>query len=391
MFKKTEHIRKPAFFYSLIGSPTGHRPDKEDDSLHSNYNIPMKIRHLFTRSTGLKALLTLLVVSTLCVGGCSSATAETRNLSDYRNDDGSAPDGKREGGDDTSAFKKALQAGPGVVHVGSGTFRLGDVSIPAGVTVVGQGEATILRSNGAKQIFSQDSVGNWAIRDLVLEGDATGDWHTRTDKGQNGIVAVRCTNYNLSGLTLRNFNGAGLHMSRNIVNEFRHAGNLERIHAVNNHTGIHFDIRAEYANASGLACYNNVQGCVINAGNVKITNSSFVANIDGVVIEDKENGSHGIITDSMLNHNERYSLLARNVAYGMLLSNCAIFTGTLRVENSVGLNVTDGIISSDVEVIGDGANRFSGNYIIQEKYAMKFAPSTIVKDNFSSKGAWEPK
>lgn len=342
-----------------------------------------------------KIVRTLLVLGCImCVSSCSqnlyAAASGVRHLSDYKNDDGSTPDGKREDGDDTTALNKALGAGPGVVHIGPGNYRWGNVSVPAGVTVIGAGAATIVRSNGAKQIFSQQEVGEWAIRDMTFLGAATGDWHHRKDDGFDGISATKCWNYELSGLSLQNFNGAGLRLSWNTVTEFRHAGSLSRIFAKGNAIGIHFDERAEYLNASDLACFNNVQGCVINAGNVKISNSSFVANKDGLVIEDKQNGSHGMISSSMINHNERYGLLARNVTFGMIFSDCAFFTGTLQIENSVGINITDSIISCEVKTSGEGFNRFAGNYIIPEKYGFSFSPATIVKDNFTAKGPWQP-
>src|SRR5262249_34014063 len=60
-----------------------------------------------------------------------------RLLSAHANDDGSRAEGKDSKQDDTSALRKALAEGPGVVRIGSGFYRWGDVEIPAGVTVVG--------------------------------------------------------------------------------------------------------------------------------------------------------------------------------------------------------------------------------------------------------------
>jgi hypothetical protein len=351
----------------------------------------MNLRKSVANCFLLGSLAALLV--TVGTSTASAAIAGVRNLSDYSNADGTKPDGKREGGDDTEALKKALADGPGTVVVGAGNYRWSEVSVPPGVTITGQGSGTIVHPTGAAPIFVQRNLSDWAIRDMVLAGTATGEWQKREDKGENGIVVDRCGNYRLSDLTLQNFNGAGLKMTWNITPEsgFRHSGSLQRIFARSNYIGIHFDERAEYLNASDLSCYNNVQGCVINAGNVKISNSSFVSNTDGVIIQDKQNGSHGIISDSMLNHNDRYALLVRDAANGMVITGCAIFYGSVQIENSAGINITDGIISANIKTTGEGAtvNRIAGNHFIPEGYTLSFSPQTIVTDNFTKSGPWK--
>ncbi len=328
------------------------------------------------------------------LASCASAKtiqkAQSRNLTGYLNDNGKPPTGLDSKADDTSAMRKALAGGPGIVYIGPGYYRFSGVSIPSGVTVVGAGAATIIRPAGARQIIEQKDVNDWAIRDVLMDGEAQGDWHQRRDLGDLGISIQGCGRYDVTGVVLRNFNGSGLWIS-GLNPSFMGggAGNLERISCYGNHTGIHFAKRAEYENASMLSCYNNIIGCAINSGNVKISNSNFGANVDGMIIEDNENGSHGAISNCLMNHNERYALFCKDVTNGMSIVNCCFFYGTLRVENSVGINIADGIIGCSVSVAGAYANRISGNYIIPDQYwKYDIDQVTIVQGNFTKDGQW---
>lgn len=311
-----------------------------------------------------------------------------RLLSDYRNDDGSAPDGEDDATDDTPALRKALADGPGLVCLGPGSYRFGEVTIPSNVSVVGAGSATVVRSSGPKHIFTQKGVHEWALRDLVLDGAAQEDWHKRKDTGEVGLFISGCWGYEVVGVAFRNFSGIGLQIEHSGAG-WINGGNLDRITATGNSVGIRFDTRAEYINATALGCFNNVTGCILHAGNAKITASNFTTNTDGIVIEDKDNGSHGSISNCLINHNERYALLGRKVKNGMAISDCCIFYGTILLEDCIGVNLTNGILGCTVKTDGKGVNRIAGNYVIPEGWQFDFTPSTIVEDNFTENGPWE--
>ena len=315
----------------------------------------------------------------------------SRALCDFTNADGKTPTGKNTTTDDTVAMQKALAVGPGIVYIDAGYYRVGEVSIPAGVAVIGAGASTVIRSNGAKDIFNQQGSHDWAIHNLTLDGEAAGKWEERKDMGFTGIAIEHCWGYELTGVVLRNFNGTGLHITHTDLPGagWCNGGNLDRVTASGNYIGIHFDLRAEYINATELNCSYNITGCLIHAGNAKVVASNFSLNTDGLVIEDKENGSHGIIANCMLNHNNRYALLAKGALNGMNITGCCFFYGTLQLENSVGINVSGGSISCFVTTIGTKANRIAGNYIIPETFTFTLAPSTIVEGNFTEKGLWE--
>jgi len=355
------------------------------------------------------AFSVILVSSDKTCGETSGKEQETRsrrmtiyrNLKDYSNADNRTADGLDNDTDDTIAFQAAFADGPGIVFVPPGFYRCGDLLLPAGVTLKGAGPATVIRSNGAKKIFNQHGS-DWALRDFVLDGEAQGNWKldmddpgsgwkTQKDLGYAGIFLRGCTGFEISGVVVRNFSGTGIHIEytgKSPYCRWATRGNIFNLVASGNHVGLRFDERAEYMNAAMLTCQGNVIGCVINAGNVKITNSNFTNNETGMIVEDKDNGSHGSISNCLLNHN-RLSLLCRNVKYGMIFGNCCFF-GPIRIENSTGVNIADGIIGSGLTIEGDGANRFAGNYITRENPGFKFPPSTTVAGNYTPQGPWQP-
>ena len=332
--------------------------------------------------------------------------SSVRQVSDYVNADGLAPDGRDNNIDDTEAIRKALADGPGIVYLGAGFYRCSNVTVPANVTLTGAGSATVIRSSGGKQIIVQESVDNWRIRDISLDGQAKGNWPDRKDEGRGGIVVNDCLGHEITGVHISNFNGAGLQLSYTVRfgagspespgGVIESMANLARITAVYNYIGIRFDTRGEYMNATQLHCQQNVIGCVIHAGNVKISNSSFVTNIDGMIIEDKTNGSHGTISNCLFNHNDRYALLGRHITNGMAISNCCFFYGMIELSDCVGVNINSGMFACSIDTTASPkANRIADNYVhndwndLEPGYTFKFSPATIVDDNFDPSGDWE--
>ena len=299
--------------------------------------------------------------------------------------------------DDSAALQRALDAGPGVVHVAAGLYRVSGVRIPSNTTLQGEGAATIIRpaKPDSPAIFSQEDVGDWTLRDLVLDGEAPeADWQTREDRGQNGIAIARGWGFQITGVVVRNFAGAGVQIAHTRLSDhapFCNGGNLDRVSAHGNHVGIRFDERGEYLNCSNLSAWHNRTGVVIHAGNVKIVGSNICTNVDGLFISDKVNGSHGVIASTLINHNHRHALWARDLRNGMVVSNCCFFYGDIDLENTQGVLVTDSEICCNVFIRGQGVSRFADNYVIpHEAIARHFemSPETIVQSNFTAKGPW---
>jgi hypothetical protein len=284
-----------------------------------------------------------------------------------------------------------LNSGPGVVRIGPGTYRIHAVTIPENVTVVGAGPATILQAFDSRPVFVQRNVKSWRLKDVAIHGEATGPWNRRQDYGAYGVLIEGSSSYEVSGIVIRNFDGAGLQIHRtNLAGAgFADGGTLSRIVAAGNFIGVRFDTRAEYITASQFDCNHNLTGLVIHAGNTNIANSNIGNNVDGIVILDHENGSHGSLTGCLANHNQRYALLARNAGNGMAISNCCFFYGAIRLENSRGVNITSSLISAAISTEGPEFNRIAGNHIIPLTFRFEFAPATLIDGNFTKDGAWE--
>ena len=276
--------------------------------------------------------------------------------------------------------------------IDAGIFRFGEITIPAGVTLVGAGKATIIRRpRESKRVFVQEGVSDWRLRDVTLNGETPmADPSRRTDAGEYGLIASRCTGFEISGVTVNNFNGVGIQLSHTAPSPYCHwatASHIFNVSTGGNYVGMKFDTRSEYINVSMLTSQGNFYGCIIHGGNVKIANSNFTHNNIGMLIEDHENGSHGAISNCLINHNISAALKANRVGYGMTIDNCCFFTGGIEVRDSQGVSITDSIVSCGVEFSGNKANMFSNNYIVLsdgEKHT--FAPSTILKDNYTDKG-----
>jgi len=332
-------------------------------------------------------------------GDKESTRPRDRHLGEYVNSDGRAPNGLDDGVDDSEALRMALADGPGVVHVGPGHFRCGEINIPAQVTLSGSGPGTTIRPVDGKNIIVQRKVDEWVLRDLVLDGEAEGDWHDRQDNGHSGIVVDDCREFNLVGITVRNFNGAGIQLKQTVIAD--HGGypnslsNLDRITATGNYFGVRFDYRAEYINATELSCQFNVTGCVIHCGNVKIAASNFGSNVDAMLIQDTYNGSHGSISNCLFNHNERYAVHGNHVTNGMVIDGCAFFGGAIRLEDCVGVMVHSGLIGCTIDTTASPkANRVADNFMHANvfddpSFTFDFSPATIVEGNFANDGPWK--
>lgn len=295
------------------------------------------------------------------------------------------------GDDHSAALQKILYAGPGVVRIGPGTFQIHDVTIPANVTLIGSGPATILKASQGRPVFRQENVAQWRLRDVTLDGEATGKWQERTEQQQHGLIVSRSWGYEISGVTIRNFHGAGLQISstNNASAGFSDGGRLSQITAHDNFIGVRFDTRAEYITATQLDCHHNLIGVVIHAGNTNLATCNIGENIDGIVIEDHENGSHGSLTGCLVNHNARNALWCKNAANGMAITNCCFFYGTIKLENSRGVTISSGLLSCNIATEGDDANRIAGNHVIPLTFAFQLAPKTQVVGNFTKEGDWE--
>lgn len=343
----------------------------------------------------------------LCFGWCCQAltlalvlpTALTaaerpveRRIADVLKPGEAVPGGDVPNRDDSAIVQRVLDAGLGRVRLGPGIYRCSSLSVPAGVILSGSGPGTVLRARAGQPVFVQKKSRDWGIRDLVVEGTGEGNFHLRYDAGHVGIDVDGCLSYEISGVTLRNFDGAALQITHTNLAEaaFSDGGKLERITATGNFAGVKFGVRGEYVTATQLNCSRNIAGCIVNAGNTNISTSNFCGNVDGLILEDGENGSHGTIQGCLLNHNERYALRARDVDNGMTFSGCCFYFAAIELRKCRGINIVNSQINCHVLVQGESVNRLAGNLVVPDHYVFQFDPAMRLNDNFTKKGDFKP-
>ena len=337
----------------------------------------------------------------------SLCRSSVRYLHWFKDADGQAPVGKDSMRDDTAAMTAALNVGPGIVNIAPGYYRIGNITIPEKVILVGSGESTVIRSNGAKWIFKQSGVGHWAIRDMVLDGETKfgagsdvgmqslydKDGNSIPDNGKAGLFIEKCYAFEIRNVVAHHFEGKAIEISNSDLSlgGYCNGGTIYYLTLYHNHTGIAFSKRAEYITATHIKSYRNLFGCIINGGNITIGESTFCTNEVGILLQDKENGSHGTIVNCLINHNMKYALLAKDVHNGHNFVGCNIFDATLKMENCRGIKIASGTIDCSIAIDCNEVNQICGNFVIDSYMkTCKISPTTIVKDNFTAKGAWVP-
>lgn len=318
----------------------------------------------------------------------------SRNLSDYMCTDGKAPDGKDNDRDDTAALVAALKAGPGIVLIGPGYYRFGNVTIPEKVSVIGSGIATIIRSNGEKSTFNQIGVGQWSLKNLALDGERNKQKADPNNKKQ-GIYAEGSFAFNISNITAYNFTGAAVEFAGTNLQAAAlcNGGTVSNLTLHDNYVGLAFSKRAEYITAVQIKSYHNDIGCIISGGNNTLTASHFCSNDIGILLDHKDNGSHGAVVNCLINHNEKYAILAKNSKHGYNFVGCNIFYAVVKLTNCEGIKIASSNLYCSLIVEGNGSNQIIDNYLIQEStkpFKYELSPSTILQNNFDTNGPWNP-
>ncbi len=282
--------------------------------------------------------------------------------------------------DDTPAFTSALAAGPGVVVVPAGHFRVQGICVPPGVTLQGSGMASVLLPAGPGPVILQESSHSFAIKDLSILSSPHVAPATPSSAHSHGLLIKRCYHYRITGVTVRGFGFAGIEITRTPLGHaeaaFCDGGMLSQITSSENAIGVLFNTRGEYTVLSDSSILRNQVGSIIHAGNCRITGCSISGNHDGIWIVDHENGSHGVISNCLVNHNTRYALLVRDVFNGMLITSCCFFYGEILIQRSVGILLSS--CEADVPITFEHGknNTFTNNCLIGAKAKITLEPDT---------------
>ena len=102
----------------------------------------------------------------------------------------------------TTAIANAL-AGNDVVYLPEGVYRVENLSIPAGKTLIGAGKSTVLKivSASTGSVISTTAKDGWTLSNITLHGDAT---------SLNVLLATTCVSATVSNVWITASDGYGL-------------------------------------------------------------------------------------------------------------------------------------------------------------------------------------
>jgi hypothetical protein len=265
-----------------------------------------------------------------------------------------------------------------------GTFEAVSLLIPPGVTLSGQGvQRTVIRAAERwKPVFEQENTDGWQIEGLSIVGNDSSSQRENTSYG----IRVNGSR----GFKIQNLEASGFSEAAVLIQDTRpgetgifEGGLIDGVTLHDNGTGLILGRQAEYVVAHNVTVSRNKVGILINGGNNRVTNSSIITNQDGFIIQDITNGSHGLISNSMINHNERFAFQFKGVRNGMLVQGNNVFYGTISIDDSSqGVQLLGNIISSNIEVAGTLPNSVINNVLVNDGEPRRvFSPGTRVEGN----------
>ena len=233
-----------------------------------------------------------------------------------------------------------ILANNGKARLGKGVFYVTRITMPAGSTLEGIGEQTVIvkipEDDYVPTIVANSKT---TIKDMTIKGTLTEQPTAETviDKNRVGIAIdgvvepVMIQNCRIIGFTYSGINvlntGSGTKsvMVSNCELKF-------------NRTGINISA-SEYGCYINTICRDNFIGCNNAGGNNKFTNCGFDSNGFGFVVADTQNDGHGICVACSFNHNTDRAISTQGTDYGFIFSGCQIHYGLIRIDaNSKGID-----------------------------------------------------
>ena len=309
-----------------------------------------------------------------------SLFAKERSIKDF------GADGKGDAIKDKQAFLAAVKEGPGTILFPAGVYKLSSVTIPAKVTLRGEGKATVIQGSGKGAIFIQHKTNSWRLEKLVLQGTSK---KANKDLKEQALVISSSNDFAVIDVEARMFAGKAIEVKFANFSHYVDAGSFARVYANRNYCGMSFGDRAEYMTVSQVNCSLNMIGIEVRGGNMAITGSHFNNNQTGILLEDGPNGSHGSFSNCLINHNHRYAIIAKNVNNAHIFTGCSVFFGAIYMENAHGVVFNAGNIAAPIEVKGARSRvQFTNNFIHSRRVKLKVDDKTSLKNNFDGNGAW---
>lgn len=252
--------------------------------------------------------------------------------------------------------------------LGAGTFYTTGINMPDGSTLIGMGDATVLRKTGSGSYVINMSKNN-VVESLCIDGN---DTVSSTKGTHHGILwegnfstshdsSLQPKNGKMSNITIKNCNGGGI--TCNDTGTGRDNNVLAINVAITNcNTGINIPYYSEYHKFTNIDVFDCYIGCLNNGGNNTFISCDFSnSKSKGFVIDnsnnDRNNNAHGSAIGCFFNHianNSGTAIEIIKINNGFVFSGCQIFYGNIIITDSYGVEVTDSVFGSCSITITNG-------------------------------------
>ena len=286
-----------------------------------------------------------------------------------------------DGRDMAPAIEKALAAN-GACLLGAGDFYVSGVSMPAGSTLAGLGDATriILKeevTDGAAVTMNSFCT----VRDLTFLGDETIDRFAAAEipfdlpeavGTRHGIrfIGTATTadwmnqphNGTVENCRMLAFSGGGLTCVDTGYN-INASLTVSNCHMLYCGAGICIPHYSEYHKFTNVLCSNNLYGCINNGGNNVFVGCGFNANTTAFLIDNRDgkavNNTHGSAIGCTFNHSDRnkgVGIAVYGASWGFVFAGGQLGFSKIVVENATGVQFDNMNFLHRIDIAVKGPN-----------------------------------
>ena len=310
---------------------------------------------------------------------------------------------------DMSGAILSMLTDTGYCHLAPGIFYVSGFDMPAGSTLEGCGKATIIRLLQSVNSGYTARIGqNCTIKNICFSGgySAPADLTTpdTTLGSRHGIYVVAnadgeeasapaCLTNLVEGCFFENYNGSAFY-NHNTGYGMDNVVIMTDCRIVSCKVGLNIDYFGEYAKYSNIIIYNCNIACINNGGNNVFTACTFHG-VKGFVIDnsndDKLNNSHGSCVGCTFNHIDNANhptehgmgdaITVKNAGNGFVFSECQLWYGAVKIENSKGIMIQNSLIGGgtpSISVIGSYP-AFIQNCIFMATPSLNVTVDTIIQ------------
>ena len=223
-----------------------------------------------------------------------------------------------------------------IVTLPPGNFNCGQCEILDGLELYGSGPSTVITytatyTNPMLRLYDGNTC---VIKDLTIQRLGS-DVIPPGDTQYRAVAVKNMQNTLISNVTFKRFTGSAIICSYMYESTSNCNTLITGCFFIYNYRSIWLDTRAEFCVISDCHFYKNAFGIENDGGNNLITSCEFRENSIGIYMEGDShpNDTHGSITGCTMAHNT-FPIDFKNTNYGMMITGCNLFYGTIRLTYS---------------------------------------------------------